>query len=56
MYFVWIPNRRTTFALHSINRSVFITQVESVYCAVRIESLYRADTFRFERVKHAIRQ
>jgi len=28
------------FALHNIKRSVFITEVESVYCAVHAESLY----------------
>ena len=28
-----------TFALHIINRLVFITEVESVYCAVSTESL-----------------
>jgi len=28
-------------------RLVFITQVESVYSAVRTESLYKADTFGF---------
>ena len=28
-------------------RLVFITEVESVYSAVRIESLYKADTFGF---------
>ena len=33
------------FALHNIKRLVFITEVESVYCAVRTESLYSTDTF-----------
>ena len=28
------------FALYVFSRSVFITEVESVYCAVRFESLY----------------
>ena len=28
------------FALHNIIRLVFITELESVYCAVRTESLY----------------
>ena len=30
---------------------VFITEVESVYCAVRFESLYITDTIRLRRVK-----
>jgi len=47
MYFVWIPNRRTTFALYNINTLAFITEVEGVYCAVRIESLSKVDTFHF---------
>ena len=34
---------RATFALYSINWLVFITMVESVYCAVRTDSLYKAD-------------
>ena len=36
-----------TFALYNINNSVFITDVESVYIAVRTESLYKTDTFGF---------
>ena len=32
-----------TFALYIINCLVFITVVESVYCAVRTDSLYKAD-------------
>jgi len=35
------------FALLSIKRMVFITEVESVYCAVRTESLHSPDTFIF---------
>jgi len=39
--FVWISDKKTAnFALHSIKRPVFITEVESVYSAVRTESLY----------------
>jgi hypothetical protein len=37
-------NKQRHLALHSINRLVFITQVESVYTAVRTESLYKTDT------------
>ena len=33
-------------SLHNIKRLVFITDVGSVYCAVRTESLYNTDTFR----------
>jgi len=46
MYFVWISEETVTFALYIINRSVFITEVESVYSAVRTDSLYNTDTFR----------
>jgi hypothetical protein len=34
------------FALYIINRLVYITEVESVYSAVRTESLYKADRSR----------
>jgi len=44
--FVWISEQTASFALHIIKRLVFITGVESVYCAVRTESLYNTDTFR----------
>jgi hypothetical protein len=43
--FVWISEQTETFALYSINRLVFITETECVYCAVRTESLYKTDTF-----------
>jgi len=32
-----------TFALYVINRLVFITAVESIYSAVRTDSIYEAD-------------
>jgi len=35
--------RTATFALYGINWLVFITVVESVYSAVRTDSLYKAD-------------
>ena len=38
------------FALHNIKRLIFITEVESVYCTVRTESLYNTDTFRLLKV------
>jgi len=43
MCFVWLSAQTVTFVLYIINRLVFITEVESVYSAVRTESLYRAD-------------
>jgi len=42
--FVRISEQTASFAVHSIKRLVFITEVESVYCAVRTESLYNTDT------------
>ena len=36
------------FALYSINRSVFITEVHSVYYAVRAEYLYKTIRFIFK--------
>ena len=50
MCFVRISEQTATFALHCINWLVFITEVESVYCAVSFESLYNTDTIRFRRV------
>jgi hypothetical protein len=35
-----ISEQTATFALYTINRLAFITVVESVYCAVRTDSLY----------------
>jgi len=46
MCFVWISEQTANFALHSVKSSVFITEVESVYSAVRTETLNNADTFR----------
>ena len=43
MGFVWISEQTATFALYSTDRLVFITVVESVYCAVRSDCLYKAD-------------
>ena len=42
-YFVRVSEQTATFALYIINWSVFITVMESVYCAVRTDSLYKAD-------------
>ena len=41
--FVRISEQTATFALYIINWFVFITVVESVYSAVRTDSLYNAD-------------
>jgi hypothetical protein len=40
---VWISAQRASFTLHVINWLVFITVVESVYNAIRSNSLYKAD-------------
>jgi hypothetical protein len=36
-----------TFAVYSINRLVFMTMVEGVYCQVHTESLYKTDNVIF---------
>ena len=46
MCFVWISEETVTLALYIINRLVFITEVDSVHCAVRAECLCKTDTFR----------
>jgi hypothetical protein len=43
---VWISEQTANFALYSIKRLVFMTEVESVYSVVRTESLYKTDTLR----------
>ena len=50
MCFVWLAEETVTIPLCSINRSVFITEAESVYSAVRTECLYKTDTFYPSRV------
>jgi len=45
-----LGKKQQIFALHNIKRLVFITKVESVYCAVWTESLYNTDTFRLQQV------
>jgi len=37
--FVWIPEQTAITVRYNINGSVFITETESVYCAVRTGSL-----------------
>jgi len=44
MYFVWISEQTAIFSLYGINLSVFITQAESVYCAVRTGALNQTET------------
>jgi hypothetical protein len=41
-----VLRQTATFALHNINILVFIAEVQSVYSAVRTESLYSTDTVR----------
>ena len=42
--FSWISEQSAIISLYSINLSVFKTEVESVYCAVRTGSLNQTDT------------
>jgi hypothetical protein len=48
MCFVRLSEQTATFALKNIKRVVFITEVDSVYSAVRTESVYeyKTDTLR----------
>jgi hypothetical protein len=44
MCFVYGAQKKTeTNTFYIINRLVFIAEVESVYCTVRTESLYKTD-------------
>ena len=38
--FVWIPEQTASFSLYNKDKLVFITKTDSVYSAVRTESLY----------------
>jgi hypothetical protein len=51
MCFVQISEQTATFALQNIKKLVFITEVESVYSAVRTKSWYKTDTLHLQRVK-----
>jgi hypothetical protein len=52
MCFVRISEQTATFALYIVKRLVFITEVESVYSAVRTESvLYKQIGFVFKGLK-----
>jgi hypothetical protein len=43
IYFFWVSQQTVTFPLYGLG---FKTEVESVYRAVRTESLYNTDSFR----------
>jgi len=43
MCFAWISEQTAVISLHRINWLVFITEAESVYCAVRTGSLNQTD-------------
>jgi len=43
--FIWNSKETLTAALHIINKSVVVTEVESVYQAVCTETLYKTDMF-----------
>jgi hypothetical protein len=43
MCFLRITEESATLTLYIIKRLIFITEVESVYSAVRSESLYKTD-------------
>ena len=44
MCFVWIWEQTAIISLYGINLSVFKTEAESVYCALRTGSLNQTDT------------
>jgi len=44
MCFAWISEQKAIVSLYSINLTVFITEAESVYCAVRTGYLNQTDT------------
>ena len=43
MCFVWIREKQLLFPYTALTDWFFKTVVESAYCAVRIDSLYKAD-------------
>ena len=45
MCFMWLSEETVPFVSCVINRLVFVNKVETVYCAVRPESLYKTDSF-----------
>jgi hypothetical protein len=51
MCLVRLSEQTVTFSLYIVNKFINITEVESVYCAVRTESLYNTDTSRPLQIK-----
>jgi hypothetical protein len=49
--FVWLLEETVPFALYIINRLVFITEVESVYSAVRTEALHSTHSLALKGLK-----
>jgi len=45
LYVLYGSQNKAAFALYSINRLVFITEVESVYCVVCTEFLNKTSKF-----------
>ena len=56
MCFVWISEQTATFAFYIINKLVFITEVESVYCAVCTESYITQIHFLLEGLIFRVKQ
>jgi hypothetical protein len=54
MCFIRISEQTETCALYNINRLAFIGGVESVYCAVRTDSLYNTVTLCLESVNYTV--
>ena len=52
--FLGISEQKATFALYVINWLVFITMVESVYCAVRTDSYIKQIAFSLERLREPL--
>ena len=52
--FVWISEQTAIISLHSTDLSVFITEAESVYCAVRNGSLNQTDTVSYLKGKYRV--
>jgi len=48
MCFVWISEQTANVALQNLKRFVSITEVDIVYCAVRIEFLYNTHVSSFQ--------
>ena len=44
MCFAWVSEQTAVVSLYEINRLLFMTEAESVYCAVRTGYLHDTDT------------